>query len=132
MTTKSDQLREAIAECMKRYNEVTSERKALEEQVDRLQDERLRLIRESGNSPAQRLLSQRQKYYKKPDPMPMEAIGKVVQQARELSGQIADKVELENSLIAEKDRYVEEYHAVMGYRDSLGRRRTIARWGNRS
>jgi hypothetical protein len=132
MTTKSDQLREAIAECVKRYNEVTSERKALEKEVERLQDERLRLIRESGNSPAQKLLSQRQKYYKKPDPMPMEAIGKVVQQARELSGQIADKVELENSLIAEKDRYVQEHNELMGFSKSLGRRRTIARWGNRS
>ncbi len=131
MVTRSDELRDAIAECSSRVNQVINERKALEKEVDRLQDERLRLIRESGNSPAQRLLSQRQKYYKKPDPMPTEEIGKVVQQARELSGQIADKVELENSLIAEKDRYVEEYHAVMGYRDALGRRRTIRQWGNR-
>lgn len=131
MTTKSDQLREAIAECVKRYNEVTSKRKALEERVDQLMDERLRLIKESGNSPAQKLLSQRQKYAKKPDPLPMEAIGKVVEQIRALKLEIANKSELQASLEGEKDRYIEEHNELMGFGNSLRRRRTLRQWGNR-
>ncbi len=131
MVTRSDELREAIAECVKRYNEVTSERKALEKQVDQLMDERLRLIKESGNSPAQKLLSQRQKYAKKPDPLPVEEIGKVVEQIRALKLEISDKSELLISLEGEKDRYVQEHNELMGFNNSLGRRRTITRWGNR-
>ncbi|MGB3652094.1 MAG: hypothetical protein WBA41_12895 [Rivularia sp. (in: cyanobacteria)] len=131
MTTKSDELREAIGECMKRYNQVADEKKHLENQVYKLMDERLRLIRESGNSPAQKLLSQRSKYAKKPDPMPMEEIGKVVEQIRALKLEIADRSELQASLEGEKDRYVEELHSAMNYRDSLGRRRTIRQWGDR-
>lgn len=131
MTTRSDQLREAIAQCMTRINEVTTERKSLESQVESLKDERLRLIKESGNSPAQKLLSRRNKYAKKPDPMPTEEIGKIVEQIRELNVQIADKSELQSSLTNEKDGYVEELHATMNYRDSLGRRHILKQWGNR-
>ena len=65
--TRSDQLREAIAACETRSGEVTAEKQILENQVTELKDKQQQLIRESGNSAAQKLLTRRSKYYKKPD-----------------------------------------------------------------
>ena len=134
MTTQSDQLREAIAACESRSGEVTAEKQILENQVTELKDKQQQLIRESGNSPAQRLLSRRSKYYKKPDPFPREEVGEIEERIKELNAHIADNSSLLSSLSAEKRDYIEEIRAAASYDSSkggIGRRRIIAQWGNR-
>ncbi|NJN07177.1 MAG: hypothetical protein HC815_04045 [Richelia sp. RM1_1_1] len=129
MTTRTDQLREAIAACDSRMSEINGEIQGLAKQLTDLTDRRFNLIKESGNSPAQRINARSFKEHKKTSPIPEEVV-EIEKKLKVINAQIDEKSALLNSLNNEKDGYIEETRSLSVSR-GLGRRRNIAKRGLR-